>query len=147
MSARKFAAITGSLLVRKGEAGASAGMQLRDAVIRTERRQQEPWIDRAPQPPAAPREPAKAKPNADHAARHRIALRLTDDQFRRLGIAAARMHRTTQDFLIEALEAHVAVLAENELAGCRCLRAEGSCGETEAPGTFCETMMSNRAGD
>lgn len=147
MSARKFAAITGSLLVRKGDAGASAGMQLRDAVVRSERRPQDALSDRAPQPPAAPREPAKAKPNAGHVHRHRIALRLTDDQFRRLGIAAARMHKTTQDFLIGALEARVAILAENELAGCRCLRAEGSCERTEAQDASCETTMGNGAGD
>lgn len=145
MSARKFAAITGSLLVRKGEAGPAPGMQLRDAIARNEPRQPDGWPERAPQTPAPPRE--TAKPKAEHAARHRIALRLTDDQFRRLGIAAARMHETTQNFLIEALEARVAVLAENELAGCRCLRAEGFCEETEAQGASCKMTMGNRAGD
>lgn len=145
MSARKFAAITGSLLVRKGEAGPAPGMQLRDAIAHNEPRQPGGWTERAPQTPAPPRE--TAKPKAEHAARHRIALRLTDDQFRRLGIAAARMHETTQNFLIEALEARVAVLAENELAGCRCLRAEGFCEETEAQGASCEMTMGNRAGD
>lgn len=145
MSARKFAAITGSLLVRKGETGPAAGMPLRDTITRNEPREQDVWTERAPQTPAPPRE--TAKPKADRAARHRIALRLTDDQFRRLGIAAARMHETTQDFLIEALEARVAILAENELAGCRCLRADGFCEEIEARGASCETMMGNRAGD
>lgn len=169
---RKFASITGSLLMRKGEAGPSAGMQLRDplpqhALRQQETRPQESRHERAPQAtPSAPDvapprisplvakpEPVapiiakpKSHPSADTAARHRIALRLTDDQFRRLGIAAARTHMTTQEFLTDALDAHVAMLAETELAGCRCLDVAGSCAG-EAQQTQCGKPMGNKAGE
>jgi hypothetical protein len=165
---RKFASITGNLLMRKGEAGPSSGMQLRDPLPQHALRQQEPRPqesrhDRAPLTPvevAVPRpspivakpeapQPASAKPAArpaaDAAARHRIALRLNDDQFRRLGIAAARMHLTMQEFLAQALDARVAALAETDLAGCRCLDVGGSCAG-DAPQTQCGMPAGNRAG-
>lgn len=173
---RKFASITGSLLMRKGEAGPSAGMQLRDPLPQHALRQQEPrpqesWYERPPQPaaeqqPEAPiaaqrisplvvkPEAAKSQPVAkrkvdsseDRAARHRIALRLTDDQFRRLGIAAARTHLTMQEFLTQALDARVATLAQTDLAGCRCLDVGGSCaGETQS--ARCGTPIGNKTGE
>ncbi|KAB7742284.1 hypothetical protein F2P47_03200 [Parvibaculum sedimenti] len=170
---RKFASITGSLLMRKGEAGPSSGMQLRDplpqhALRQQEQRPQENWYERASQPaPDAPEvapqrvsplvaksEAAKPQPaakpkahsSAESAARHRIALRLTDDQFRRLGIAAARTHLTMQEFMAEALDARVTTLAETELAGCRCLHVGGSCSD-ETQSMQCGTTTGNKTGE
>lgn len=168
---RKFASITGNLLMRKGEAGPSSGMQLRDplpqhAIRQQEQRPQEGRYERAPQPapaqvvassrpspivakPEAPKvTSSKSAPSssASAAARHRIALRLNDDQFRRLGIAAARTHLTAQEFLTNALDAYVAALSETELAGCRCLDVGGSCGGDGAQ-SQCGRPKDNGAGE
>lgn len=104
MSQRKFASITGSLLARKGEAGAS---------------------------PASPRADLGGWPDTpaahETAVPHRLTFRLDAERHRRLSIAAAQLQVPLQQLLATALDRYLATLAETELSGCACLRKSAPC--------------------
>lgn len=132
MSHHKFAAITGSLLARKGEAGPSAAPR-RDAP--------EPWRALPPrvmeEAPAARAENApmpfartvpQAAPALGEGALRKVALRLTEEQHRRMRVVAAQLQMTHQALLAAALESHLANLCDGRLSACSCLGKDKSCG-------------------
>ncbi len=127
MSNRKFAAMTGSLLARKGEASPSAGPQF----VMTDiwRRPVEPP---APAPgPAMEIEPAPP-PFAGRAAAppRKIAMRLTEAQHLRLRVAAAQLQVTRQALLSAALDHYLTTVCAAGRPDCACLRSGGCCGCT-----------------
>jgi hypothetical protein len=128
MSHRKFAAMTGSLLARKGEACPSAEPQF---VM--------PDIWRRPvEPPAAASGPApeiEREPDAPPSfaakpvqAPHKIAMRLTEAQHLRLRVAAAQLQVTRQALLAAALDHYLTTVCASGRPGCACLRSGGGCG-------------------
>lgn len=117
MSTRKFASITGSLLVRKGEAGPSPAARAippRDLPL-------DAWPEAQKAPSALPLP----------AAPHRLTFRLDDERHRRLAIASARLQLPAQHLLAAALDRYLADLCENELKDCACLRKEGCCRDAD----------------
>lgn len=126
MSQRKFASITGSLLVRKGDAGPSPAPQ------RSAPREilADSWTEPEPLAPLAPQAHDMGAGFA-----HRLTLRVDADRYRRLSIAAAQLQMPMQHLLIAALDNHLAALAENELSGCACMKTEGTCHRPDGPGS------------
>ena len=51
-----------------------------------------------------------------------VTLRLNTTQYLCLKMAGAKMRRTNQDILVEALDMYLASLADNELKDCSCLQ-------------------------
>src|SRR5690606_33177177 len=102
MSQRKFASITGSLLVRKGDAGPSPAPQRtapRDTLANG-------WAEPQPTAPLAPQPHDMGAGLA-----HRLTLRVDADRFRRLSIAAAQLQTPMQHLLMAALDSHLAARA------------------------------------
>ena len=122
MSNRKFASITGSLLVRKGEALPSPASQRRAA----------PGFAREAWPAAEPDLPAPPPHAGETGAPRRLTFRLDNDRYRRLCIASAQMRSPVQHLLTAALDRYLAALCENELAGCSCMREKSGCARAAA---------------
>ena len=119
MSQGKFAAITSSLLARKGEAAPWA------------ERAPLPWRDAPPLAPApmpmsapisAPVQPAQLPPEAVKRCTVRLSLR----DYERLGIMAVKKDVTRQQFLQGALARVLEELAQEFPTGCSCI---GGCGQ------------------
>ena len=117
MSHGKFAAITSSLLARKGEAT--------------------PWGERAPLPwraapplapapvPAAVAAPVRPAPPPQEAVK-RCTVRLSLQDYERLGIMAVKKDVTRQQFLQSALARVLDEIAREFPTGCACI---GGCGQ------------------
>lgn len=122
MSQGKFAAITSSLLARKGEA----------APWNDNNRAPLPWRDAPPLAPAAqaaipapiPR-PAPAPPPPPEAVK-RCTVRLSLRDYERLGIMAVKRDITRQQFLQTALSRVLDEIAREFPTGCACI---GGCGQ------------------
>jgi len=119
MSQGKFASITSSLLARKGEAapwGERTPLPWREA----------PPLAPAPMPMSAPIStsvrPAPLPPDAVK----RCTVRLSLNDYERLGIMAVKKDITRQQFLQSALARVLDELAREFPAGCSCV---GGCGQ------------------
>jgi hypothetical protein len=124
MSSRKFAAMTGSLLARKGEASPSAALPFAMPEVW---RQPAEMPERMPEP--APVAAAPAAPVAVRSveAPHKIAMRLSEAQHMRLRVAAAQLQVTRQSLLAAALDHYLTTVCASGRPGCACLRS-GGCG-------------------
>lgn len=136
MSNRKFAAITGSLLARKGEALPSAERSfVQPDIWRRPVAAQLPEM-RAPvrQPEMVREMPVPQEPVAFDVAAgageatHRIAFRLTEAQHFRMRVAAAQMQVTRQAFLSAALDHYLATVCSAATPGCNCIGSQSGCG-------------------
>ena len=118
MNRPEAAALTASLLARKGEAAPVAAPLRLFAVA-------QPGDASPPVRPA----PSAARPVAERASadgaladRRRITLRLDPARHVRIKLAAAHLKMSLQDVVIAALDAHLARLAPAiEGGGCACL--------------------------
>lgn len=126
MSNRKFAAMTGSLLARKGEASPSSEPYfvvpsiMREVTRDVARDVRQAPVEMPPQMEAAPARSAEAS--------HKIAMRLSEAQHLRLRVAAAQMQVTRQTLLAAALDHYLATVCASGRPDCACLRGEGGCG-------------------
>lgn len=105
MSSAKFASITAGLLARKGEAQPWEGMKLRDMRAL-------PWRPRAPESAAAPPPPAKDKS---------CSIRLSRQDFERLGILSVKSGTSRRHLLQEAVSQFLA--AKARVYSCVCMGA------------------------
>lgn len=151
-----FASLHSGLLARKGQAepsvqaaalAASAPSPKTEPQDRCaiERRDADPW----PPPRLDPRPVLRVLPPAPAPGRGappppppprteegvRLELRLTQDQARRLGLAAARLGRRRSALMGQALEAYLSVLGDGVMRDCACYGgsrrtpSDGCCGE------------------
>jgi hypothetical protein len=126
MSSRKFAAMTGSLLARKGEASPSSEPYfVVPPVMREVARE---VVREVPQAPVETPPPAEAVPARSAEAPHKIAMRLSEAQHLRLRVAAAQMQVTRQALLAAALDHYLTSVCASGRPDCACLRGEGGCG-------------------
>ena len=124
MSHHQFASITAGLLARKGDAAPSLDtLPARPAILTTA----------AIAPAASPR-PAPAKPATAPRPRksnRRVSLALGEEEYERLGIAAAKHHETRPQILRAALKEYLDRLACSH--GCSCIVPPAT--RTDAAGT------------
>ena len=124
MSRAQFARVHPGLLARKGEA-APAIASHRATVTYLE-------------PPAVPRvvqeagavEPDAGEQDQAQGEHFRLALRMTNEQRRKMWLVSARLGLSRQAILDLALDAFMAELAGGQLKDCRCFRQDdtpGSC--------------------
>jgi hypothetical protein len=130
MSGSKFASITSSLLARKGEAKPwtePGGQTWRPAEPAEDVREQAPPnISHFVQPA----EPERPEPR--NLALHKsCSIKMSFQEYERLGIMAVKMGQTRQRLLQEGLHRILAGMAQEYQAGCPCLergeRADGGC--------------------
>lgn len=137
-----FASLHGGLLVRKGQAAPSTpeaappprsapaewSVERRDALSPPPGRVAPLRVVEKPEAePESATEASWAEP-----AFHRVEVRLTPDQARRLGVAAARLGQPKRRLMTKALDAYLRVLGEGPLKGCGCFggeAGEGCCRE------------------
>jgi predicted DNA-binding protein len=129
MSGSKFASITSSLLARKGEAKpwTEPGSQTWRPVEVEEVREQAfppPNISHFV-PPAEPEMPEPRSP----ALHKTCSIKMSFQEYERLGIMAVKVGQTRQRLLQEALHQLLASMAQEYRVSCACLeRGEGSDG-------------------
>jgi hypothetical protein len=119
MSHGKFAAITSSLLARKGEAtpcGERTPLPWRTA----------PPLAQAPEPAPKPAS-VSARPVSLPEAVKRCTVRLSPQDYERLGIMAVKKDVTRQQFLRSALARVLDEIAREFPTGCACI---GGCGQS-----------------
>ncbi len=111
-SQRQFASITAGLLARKGDAAPSLEtLPPRPSILTA-----------AAIAPVAPPQPAPLKAAARPRLRksgRRVSLELCEDEYERLGIAAAKHHQTRPQILRTALKEYLDRLACSH--GCNCI--------------------------
>ncbi len=127
LSHRQFASITAGLLARKGDAAPSLEtLPLRPSVLNP-----------AAIAPLTPARPASVKAKAAAAPRQRrsnrrVNLDLCEEEYERLGIAAAKHHASRPQILRAALKEHLDRLACSH--GCNCIAPASACNDAaEAP--------------
>ena len=158
----KFASLTAGLLARKGEAEPALEPFAHARVAGTSARQMGPGerhaLDRksdarAPRPAervSAPDDVARLKPMpraveeklfAENCPRERIAtnpkraavtFRMSVHDFLRLKLGSAELERSSQDIIIDAVEAYLDAHDVERLDDCRCLKAAGDVCSTKA---------------
>lgn len=136
MSSRKFAAMTASLLARKGDAAPSLAAASPRPAVAT-RAEMMMRSDPLPPPPFPPALQVRAQPAAPvhptpvHAADdadkpRRIMVTVTADELERLGIAAIKKGLTRHEVVRAALDSYFQKLAAELPQKCNCM-ANGSC--------------------
>lgn len=161
-SESKFASLTAGLLARKGEAEPALEPFAHARVAGTSARQMAPGerhaLDRksdgrAPRPAAPvfpPDDIARLKPVpraveekqfAENCPREKIAtspkraavtFRMSVHDFLRLKLGSAELERSSQDIIIDAIEAYLDVHDVERLDDCKCLRIAGDACSTKA---------------
>lgn len=130
-----FASLHGGLLVRKGQALPSMpepASTFASALDRWSAPRRDALSQDAARPVAAPAPvlkvvaPAPVTEQATKPLYHRVELRLTGDQARRLGVAAARLAQPKRRIMSRALDVYLAVLGEGPLKGCGCFNGKGA---------------------
>ena len=122
MSHRQFASISAGLLARKGDAAPSLDtLHLRPSILTATAI--EPVAPRRPAPAKAAAGPRPGKSNRN------VNLALCEDEYERLGIAAAKHHKSRPQILRAALKEYLDRLACSQ--GCSCI-APAAC--TDAAG-------------
>ncbi len=113
MSRNKFAAITSSLLARKGEAAPwqnSAPMAWMPTIMPAITKGDPPFVTHETKPPA---------PTSD--ALKKCTVRLTQHEYERLGILAVKKNLTRQQLLQAALVEVLGKMAQTCAPHCECL--------------------------
>ena len=134
MSHAKFAAVTASLLARKGEAAPWEDPWRKPPLRRAEVAPVP--VDAPPPPPPPPVfRPALAAPPPppDLAKMHKYALHMTAGDYEKLGLIAVKHGSSRQQLMQQALADFLAVQAREYGGACACLGSCGmGCGEAAA---------------
>lgn len=128
----RFASLHSGLLARKGEALPAGPNRLAAAYYAPE---DSPLAQSEPAPAEPPSPEAKAKARKHQKprrkpsrtpGRRKTTLRLSNEQHRRLRIAAAQLDMSQQAIMVEALDAYLDKLAKGRFPGCGCLEKRTS---------------------
>lgn len=122
------AALTSSLLARKGFAAPSGPLPFQTATPAPAPRAASPLPRDAQPRPAA----KKAAPAGGKSRRVALTLRLDPERHLRLRLLAAHQHMSSQDILSAALDQYLADhLCAADLEHCACLQGAANCGRNE----------------
>lgn len=121
MSSARFAPVTASLFVRRGDAVASAPPRFAAPV-------RDGGLSQAAGRPAPPKTPLPPlPPPRDNSRPHKVRVSLSDSEFEAFGLAAVKRGVTRQQLLREAINRHLDDFARDYGQACACL-SRASCG-------------------
>lgn len=125
----RFAAMTGQLLARKGEARPadspiSGAMDRRDVVLTFDSTKLGPRVHEVSGLNHF------SAPSPTQRKRHSISLSVTDGEFEKLGLVAVKKRVNRQQLLRLAVDHYLRELDKEYRSACRCISADACCGSS-----------------